>query len=257
MIQSLKDKMQGLIDAYLRAKQSGELEEETSYGDKIEAIRKWQRENILDLNKLKNYSDEEFAEKFGEMFDHTDGSVSMHNLAKMRFSKIEKRLAVRNQFENLVGYITSHENDRFELLEEILNPTSPYKVSGLGSHIATTLINSEYPDVPPINETTKEFFRNIDEPLPLNITEQQREVNRFFAEMNDLNNELTLDDINHICWYSKTIPSGREFMKANFPATFKSEEHPRRTTRRKRMTREEQMAARLAELQAINRSANQ
>lgn len=258
MIQSLKTKMQGLIEAYQKAKASGELGNETNYDAKMENYRKWQRENILDLEKLHNYSDAEFAEKFGEMYDYTDGTNSAHARARMHFSTTEKRLAVRNSFENLVGYINDHENDRFMLLEEVLNPESPYKVLGIGPHIATALINAKYPDVPPINEVTKDFFRNIGEALPTEISNQQRMVNEFFADMKALSNdELTLDDINHICWYSKTIPSGRAFMKSNFPSTFNDEGEPRRTTnrRKKHLTREEQIAERIAELEAIRNGA--
>ena len=254
----LTEKMHGLIVTYLKAKQSGELDEEIDFCARMENNRTWLRDNILNLEKLKNYADDEYAKKFGEMFDYTDGSASANGLARgMHFSTNEKRLAVRTQFENLIGYITNQDNDRFAMLEEALNPNSPYKVPGLGRHMVSALINAAYPEVPSINNTTEDFFRNIGEPLPTGLSNQQRTVGNFFAEMKDLDNELTLDDVDHICWYSKTIPSGREYMQSNFPGTFNSEDAPRHRTgrRAKKLTPEEQLAARIAELQAIQNQA--
>lgn len=260
MIQSLKTKLKSLIDAYQTSKASGELEEETEYGARMESYRKWLRENILDLEKLHNYSDADFSEKFGELFDYVDGNPGLTR--GMHFKSNEKRLEVRTQFENMVGFINGHENDRYSLLDEILNPNSAYKVPGLGKHVVTALINAKYPDVPPINATTRDFFKNIGETLPTETSEQQREVNQFFTDMKALSNdELTLDDINHICWYTKNIPSGISFMESNFPSTYEREDRPRRASvsrKKKHMTREEQLAARIAELEAIrNRSINQ
>lgn len=257
----MQEKMRGLIQAYIKAKQARALEDENDYDLKIDRYRKWQCENILDLEKLKNYSDAEFAQKFGEMFDFSDGSESAHGLARgMHFKTDEKRLAIRTAFENLIGYINDHEDNRFELLEEVLSPTSPYKVPGLGIHMVTTLINAKYPDVPPINETTKDFFKNIGEPLPTKISAAQLVVRDFFENMLSLaNDELNLDDVNHICWFSKTIDSGREYMAQNFPGTFDNTNRPRRISRvaRKRiLTPEERHAEILARLESIHKQAN-
>lgn len=219
---NIESKMQGLISAYLEAKKSGKLGEETYYGERMERYREWQRTNILDYDKLTGYSDEDFVQIFGEMFDNSDGSVSSHNLARgMHFKTAEKRLTVRQQFEGLIRYIIDPNNDRFKLLEEVLDTSSPYKVPGLGSHSLTTLINSQYPDVPPVNGTTKAFFRNIGLSFPSKLPEQQRAACQFFAEMVALSGgTLTLDDVNLICWFSKEIESGANYMRQAFPDTF-------------------------------------
>lgn len=260
MIQALEDKMKGLIDAYLKAKQTDELGEEIAFNDRMKNNRAWLKDNILNLEKLKNYSDAEFAEKFGEMFDHTNGSASANARARgMYFNTNEKRLAVRNQFENMVGYIVNHDGDHFDIVAEVTAENSAYGVHGIGPHMASALVNAEYPDVPAVNTDTKDFFRNIGEPLPKEMAKQQHEVGKFFADMLALNSELTLDDVDHICWYSKTIPSGCEYMMSNFPTTFVSENNTRRNTTRRRakkMTPEEQLAARIAELQAIQARSN-
>jgi hypothetical protein len=260
MLQSLETKMKGLIDAYLKSKQTGELGEELDFNIRMKNNRTWLKENVLNLEKLKSYDDVEFATTFGEMFDHTDGDPRSNGFVRgMHFSTNEKRLAVRNQFENLIGYITNHSNDYLEMLEETLNPTSPYKVLGLGKHMISALINAEYPDIPSINNVTEDFFKNIGEPLPVELPAKHREVREFFKEMQTLNSELTLDDIDHIFWYSKNIDSGRNFMMSNFPSTFNDKDNARKSTmhrrRAKKMTPEEQLAARIAELQAIQARA--
>ena len=261
MIKSLEEKMRGLIDAYLRAKQIDEMEEEIDFCNRMKNNRAWLKENILNLEKLKSYDNAEFAKKFGEMFDRTNGSASANARARgMHFSTNENRLAVRNQFENMIGYIISHASNRFDILAEVTDKSGAYKVHGIGPHMASALINAEYPDVPIDNNDTKDFFRNIGEPLPKDTSIRQREVGKFFADMLALNNELTLDDIDHICWYSKTIPSGCEYMMSNFPSTFVNENNSRRSAtgrrRAKKLTKEEQLAARIAELQAIQDSSN-
>lgn len=255
----MQEKLRGLIDEYIKARDARQLEDENDYCEKIAGYRKWLNENILDINKLKNYSDEEFARKFGEMFDYMDGGNSVRGLTRgMHFNSDDRRLAVRSSFENMISYICNESNDHFVMLDEVLNPNSPYKVPGLGSHVATALINAKYPDVPPINATTKEFFKNIGDPLPNERERQQQVVRDFFADMKNLSDsKLTNDDINHIFWYSKTIDSGRDYMMRNFPETFDNTVRVRRSRgpRKRIMTREERIAERIAELQAIQNQA--
>lgn len=257
---TLKTKMKGLIDAYLKAKQTDELGEEIDFNIRMENNRAWLKENILNLEKLKNYSDTEFAEIFGEMFDHTDGDPRSNSFYRgMHFSTNEKRLAVRDKFESMIGYIANHNNDSFDMLKETIESTGSYKVPELGEHMVSALINAEYPDVPSANMVTKDFFNNIGEPLPTELLAKHREVREFFKDMQALNNDLTLDDIDHIFWYSKNVDSGRNFMLSNFPTTFNDEDNTRkraaRHRRAKKMTPEEQLAARIAELQAIQARA--
>ena len=252
------DILLNLIQTYIRAKASGELEDETFHNEKIEAYRTWLCENILDYDKLKNYSDNEFATKFGEMYDHTDGTASSHALNRgMHFKSDESRIKIRNQFENLISFINNPDNDRYELLENI-NSRKDLKIFGLGDHIVTSLINAKYPEVPPVNATTKTFFSNIGEPLPSNISESQRIVGDFMNNVVNLsNNELTLDDANHLFWYTKDIDSGRNFMKQNFGVTFENKLRRRsaRTTHKTPKTREEILAETIAHLQAIHDQA--
>lgn len=255
-----KEKLVSLIQSFIRAKDSGEFDDEKDYNDLMESYREWQRDNILDYKKLKGYSDAEFVEKFGEMFDYSDGDASSHALNRgMHFKTDESRLAVRSIFENTVGYIINEENDRFELLEEVLDPNSPYKVPGIGTHMATTLINAKYPDVPPINSVTKDFFNNIGEPLPTKLSEAQREVNRFFNEVIELSQgKLNFDDANHILWYTSKVDSGREFMRQNYAVTFENKSLARRraTTKRvKPLTHDERVAEYFKHLQAIQDQA--
>ncbi|MBR3256327.1 hypothetical protein IKG10_01515 [Candidatus Saccharibacteria bacterium] len=257
-----KDKLNSLIQSYIRAKESGEFGEETNYNDLMESYREWQRENILDYKKLKGYSDSEFAEKFGEMFDYSDGDASSHALNRgMHFKTDESRLAVRSAFENTVGYIVNPENDRFELLEEVLDTNSPYKVPGIGTHMATTLINAKYPDVPPINSVTKEFFSNIGEPLPAKLSDAQHEVNHLFSEILELSHgKLDFDDANHILWYTSKIESGRAFMRQNYAVTFENKTATRKksaTARKKPLTHEERVADYLAHFQALQNQATE
>lgn len=259
MLKILETKMKGLVDAYLKAKQTGELDEEIDFNTRMENNRAWLKENILNLEKLKSYDDTEFAKKFGEMFDHTNGSANANSRARMRFNTTEKRLAVRDQLENMVGYIIDHSDDCFDILAEVTDKNSTHKTYGIGKHMASALVNAEYPDVPAVNTDTEDFFKNIGEPLPKDISRKQYEVERFSKDMQSLNNELSLDDIDHIFWYSKNIDSGRNFMQSNFPTTFNDEDNTRKSAARrhraKKLTPEEQLAARIAELQAIQAKA--
>lgn len=249
--------LEKLIQNFIQAKNSGELGDEQDYNDRMEGYRKWLLENILDYDKLTHYSDAEFAQKFGEMFDHTDGSASSHGLTRgMHFNTTESRLAVRNNFENLIAYITNPDNDRFELLETALDPKSPYKVPGIGAHVLTSLINAKYPDVPPVNGTTKEFFNNIGDPLPTKLSDAQRTVAEFFNEVVELSHgELNYDDANHILWYTKTVASGREFMMENYSVTFENKVPRRRASSKKPLTHEERVAEAFAHLKAIQEQA--
>ncbi len=245
----------------MQAKESGELDEEEQYNELMESYREWQRSNILDYKKLENYSDAEFIQKFGEMFDYSDGDASSHALNRgMHFKSDESRLAVRSVFQNTISYILDEKNDRFLLLEEILSPNSPYKVPGIGPHMATTLINAKYPDVPPINGVTKEFFSNIGEILPTKLSDAQREVNRFFNEIVKLSNgELNFDDANHILWYTIKVESGREFMRQNYGITFENKNSIKRrpkVNRKKTLTHEERVEEFYKHLKAIHEQAN-
>lgn len=249
-----------LVQNFINARKSGELDEFSNYHELMEGYRAWQRENILDLDKLKGYSDAEYAEVFGEMFDNSDGTASSHSLNRgMHFKSDESRLAVRRQFENMVGFIVDKENDRFELLSEIKKPDSPYKVPGIGDHIITTLVNAMYPDVPPVNGTTREFFANIGEPLPTSDTEAQRIVSDLFKRIVDTSHdELNFDDANMILWFTRTCDSGRKFMEDRFNATFENKVRKGRTraASRKVLTHDEQVAEIYAHLKAIQEQAN-
>ena len=251
------DILSNLIQSYIRAKEAGEFDDETYYHEKMEAYRKWLRENILDYNKLTNYSDPEFAIKFGEMYEHTDGGASSHALNRgMHFKTPESRIRTRAKFESMIAYINNPKNDRFELLNNIRN-TESLKVSGLGDHIISSLINAKYPEVAPVNTTTKEFFNNIGEPLPSNISKSQHRVNEFIDNVVNLSNdELTLDDGNHIFWYAKEVDSGREFMKNNFNVIYtEPTRRQKRLARKKNLTPEEKLAATIAHLQAVHDQA--
>lgn len=251
-----KENLNSLIESYIRAKAAGEFGEVTDYHELMEKNREWQLSNILDVDKLKAYSDSEFAEKFGEMFDYSDGDASSHALNRgMHFKTDESRIEVRPAFERAVEFIVNSDNDRFELLAELLDSNSPYKVFGIGSHMATTLINAKYPDVPPINGTTREFFNNIGEPLPTNISDAQHVVSDFFNEVIELSNgRLNYDDANHMLWYSSNTESGRRFMEQNFNVTFENKIAVRKNkgaARKKALTHEERVAEYFAHLQAI------
>ena len=217
MNDGMKNKMLGLMELYQQSKRSGDRMYREYIG-LMEQYRAWQRENILDYDKLVNYSDEEFVKVFGEMFDHADGTPSSHGLARgMHFNTPESRLEVRKQFEKAVKHILDSEEKRFELLDEILGKDSEYRVPGLGKHMMTTLINAAYPDVPPINGTTVEFFKAIGRPLAAGLTEQQKEVSEFFDEMVELSGgDMTPDDVNLMFWYAKTNQTGENYMRMCF-----------------------------------------
>ena len=252
-------KIEGLIQTFIRAKKAGDLDGELNYHELMDNCRKWQLENILDYEKLTHYSDAEFATKFGEMFDYSDGSATSHALNRgMHFKTNESRLAVRSAFENMVSFINNPDNDRFEIIEEILKPNSSFKVPGLGIHIVTTLVNAKYPDVPPINNTTNEFFKNIGEPLPAKLPEAERIVSQFFNDIVELSHgELNIDDANHIFWFSKSIESGRRYMEQNYAVTFENKVVHRKTTARKKvLTHDEQVAEIYAHLKAIQEQAS-
>ncbi len=264
-----KEKLTNLIQSYIRAKESGELREEEinsgqpvddkDYHELMESYRKWQLENILDYDKLTHYSDAEFAEKFGEMYDYSDGNASSHALNRgMHFKTDESRIAARPAFEDAVQYINNSPDDRFELLETIDDKNSPHKVYGLGPHMITTLVNAKYPDVPPVNTTTREFFANIGEPLPVKRSEAQRIVSQFFDDVVELSGgKLNYDEANHILWYSKNIESGRRFMEQNYGVTFekKTRTHRRAAAHKKALTHEERVAEALAQLRTIHDQA--
>lgn len=252
-----EEKLKSFIQSFLDARKTGEIESEISHHDLMESYRDWQRKNILDCEKLKNYSDAEFAEIFGEMFDYSDGDASSHALNRgMHFKSTESRIAVRPAFINMVNHIVNSKEERFDLLEELLGPNSRYKVPGIGLHMATTLINALYPDVPPINRTTKEFFANIGEQLPTKISDAQHEVSQFFERVVELsNNELNYDDANHMLWYSSNTDSGRRFMEENFAVTFENKLVTRKKptkSNKKPQTHEERVAEYAARLQAIH-----
>ena len=218
------EKLKKLIQTYIQAKNSGELGDEENYHERMESYRKWQLENILDYDKLTHYSDEEFATKFGEMFDYSDGAGNSRSRNRIiHFKTDESRLAVRQKFEQMIHFILDPNNDPFTLLEKILEPNSEYKVPGIGEHMTTTFINAKYPNVPPINSSTKKFFANIGEPLPVKCSDAQHIVNEFFNDVVEYSNgELTYDDANHICWYSSKIESGRRFMEQYYSVTFEN-----------------------------------
>ena len=251
------DILSNLIQSYIHAKDLGEFDDETYYHEKIEGYREWLQKNILDYDKLANYSDSEFILKFEQMYDHTDGSASSHALnLGMHFKSPESRLEIRDKFQSMIVYINNPENDRFKLLEDIRTNDS-IKVPGLGNHVITSLINAKYPDVPPVNGTTKEFFSNIGEPLPSNISESQRIVKEFIdSAINLSNDKLNLDDGNHIFWYVKEVDSGRAFMKNNFNVIYtEPTRKQKRLARKKALTEEEKLAEAIARLQAVHDQA--
>ena len=225
MDDNLRGKMLGLIQLYKQTKR----EDKNIYYDYSELMGKyriWQRENILDYDKLTNYSDEQYAKVFWEMWDYSDGSLNSHNRVRGHYFKTpEQRLEVRARFEKTIKHIVESSENRFELLEEILDKNSGYKISGLGSHIMTTLVNAQYSDIPVINETTAAFFRRIGWAFPSRLSEQQRAVSEFFNEMVSLSNdELTFDDINLMLWFATTNESAKAYMDENFPNTDKKTE---------------------------------
>ena len=171
----------------------------------------------------------------------------------MHFKSPESRLKSRSKFESIVAYINDPKNDRFELLDDI-NNTESLKIKGLGDHIISSLINAKYPEVAPVNTTTREFFKNINAPLPMNKSEAQHIVNEFINDVISLSNgKLTLDDGNHIFWYTEKVDSGREFMKNHFNVIYTEPTHrQKRLARKKNLTPEEKLAATIAELQAIH-----
>lgn len=251
------DTLSTLIASYIRAKDAGEFEDETYYHEKIEDYRKWLRENILDYTKLTNYSDSEYIIKFGEMYEHTDGGASSHALNRgMHFKSPESRLEVRSKFESMIAYINDPENDRFELLDNIDN-TESLAIKGLGDHIISSLINAKYPEVAPVNTTTREFFKNINNPLPISKSKSQHIVNDFINNVVSLSDgKLTFDDGNHIFWYAKEVDSGREFMKNHFNIIYtEPTRRQKRLARKKNLTPEEKLAEAIAQLQAIHDQA--
>lgn len=249
--------LKSLIQSYIRAKDLGEFDDETYYHEKIDGYRDWLRENILDLDKLKSYSDAEYVSKFEQMYNHTDGGASSHALnLGMHFKSPESRLEIRDKFESVIAYINDPKNDCFKLLEDIRTDVS-LKVPGLGDHIISSLINAKYPEVAPVNGTTKEFFSNIGEPLPSNISESQHIVNEFINNVISLSNgQLTLDDGNHIFWFAKEVDSGHEFMKNHFNVIYtEPTRKQKRLARKKVLTEEEKLAEAIAHLQAVHDQA--
>lgn len=256
-----KDRLETLVQTYINAKKSDEFgEREISYCDLMESYRKWLRENILDYKKLTNYSDAEFSEKFGEMYLHTDGAPNHNNRnLRMHFNSSESRIAIRSRFEKLIDYILNYEGDKIEILEKLADPDGRYKIKGIGEHILSSLISAKYPEVPPINGTSREFFDNIGDPLPANYTDGLRTIAEFFEDVIKLSNgELGSDDANHIFWYSKNIESGRRFMELNYQTTFEKKakkKNPLSKNRKKILSYEEEFDVGYADLMAVHEAA--
>lgn len=259
----LNQKLANLVQAYLSAWHKGEFDDdpdEVRYHDLIKERHEWLRENILDLEKLRGYTEAEFEQKFYEMIGHTEGSNSIHARTKGVFKKCNPDIkTIRTQFENIIAFITSPRVDRFAALEKVEDKNGEYNIKGLGHNTLTALMNAQYPDVPIVNNVTEIFFKSIDQELPKNITDKQRVVHEIFAEMvKSANGEIDFIDANHVCWYTQKVDSGIDFMKVNFPATYIAPAtEPRKTTsRRKRpLTPEEMRAEAIARLQAVHDQA--
>lgn len=258
-METFEQKIANLVQAYLTAWRRGEFDDdpdEVRYRDLIKERHDWLRENILDLEKLRGYTDAEFEQKIYEMIDHTEGSNSIHARTKGVFKKYNPETRdVRAQFENIIAFITSPRVDRFAALEKVEDEHGEYNIKGLGHNTLTALMNAQYPDVPIVNNVTEVFFKSIGIKLPKNITEKQRAVHEIFAEMiASANGEIDFIDANHVCWYTQKIDSGIDFMKANFPGTYiePTTETRRTTSRTHKPTPEEQYRALVARLQAVH-----
>lgn len=260
---TFEQKIANLVQSYLTAWRRGEFDDdpdEVRYHDLIKERHDWLKENILNLEKLRGYTDAEFEQKFYEMIDHTEGSNSIHARTKGVFKKYNPDIkAVRTRFENIIAFITSPRVDKFAALEKVEDANGEYNIKGLGHNTLTALINAQEPEVPIVNNVTDIFFKSVGIKLPKAITEKQRAVHEVFAEMvKSANGEVDFIDANHVCWYTQKVDSGIEFMKVNFPATYiePTTEARRTTGRTRKLTPEEQYKALVARLQAVHNQAN-
>lgn len=264
-METFDTKLAKLVQAYLKAWRGGEFDndpDEVRYRELIKERQDWLRDNILDLKKLRSYSDAEFEEKIYEMIDHTEGSNSIHARTKGVLKKYNpETTAMRTRFEDIVAFITSPRIDRFAALEKVEDENGEYNIKGLGHNTLTALMNAQYPDVPIVNNVTEIFFKSVGIDLPKSITEKQRTVHELFAKMiESAKGEIDFIDANHVCRYTQKVDSGIEFMKVNFPATYiEPTSEPRKTSsriRRRKLTPEEERAELIAHLQAIHDQAN-
>ena len=264
MNDQLATSISGLIDAYLAAKQNDELGEEADYHERVEGYRTWLRDNILDYAKH-NYSDQEFAQKFGEMFEHTYLKKGLRNLTIKRYFETDTdRIAIRDNFEALIDRINDPEQDRFALYQDLTDPKSPYQIKGIGQSLITLLINAKYPDLLPLHSTTEDFFAAIDEPLDTDPKKRQHELHQFVEDMIKLSgSKIDYDDANLIFWYVFNVESGQDYMRAHFSDTYrevfenraKGTKTPHRCVK-KILSPEERLAEIRAELQAVHDQAN-
>lgn len=258
----LDQKLSELINLYCQNEVEGNFgknEHEKNFRESIENRRNWMRENILDVKKLTEYSDEDFKEKILDLFNYVEGTERTQARARGVFLKQVDNdpMIIRTKFENLIKLLNDKNVDKFTLLEKVTGDNSPYRVPGIGHNTLTSLINAQYPEVPIINGTTIFFFNAIGQGLSNKESEQQKEVYEFFKHMLDLTDrDVTFDDMSHVCWFARTTDAGKEFMEREFKIDYdKVATTIAKKPRAKKLSPEEERAELIRHLQEIqNRS---
>lgn len=267
MDDQLAAKISGLIQTYLISKKNGQLGVESNFHERMEGYREWLRDNILNYAEH-NYTDSEFADKFLEMFEHTYISKGLNKLNMERnFKTAEDCIKVRKPFERIIDRINDPNQDRMALYQELTNLSSEDKIKGIGQSMLTALINAKYPDIPPINTPTKEFFEAIGEPLDADLYECQCQIYEFTHDMIKLSDgALNLDDANLIYWYIFNVEAGINYMERHFhdsyekalekrSSTADGKAKPKRRMAKKLLSPEERLAELRAELQEAHDQA--
>lgn len=257
------DKLANLAQAYLKAWRSGEFDNdpnEVRYRELINERQEWLRNNIIDTEKLRSYTDAEFEEKIYEMINHTEGGNSTHARVRGKFRSFNPDItAVRKKFENIINFINNPKIDKFEIIATFDKKEDVYNIKGLGDNSLTALVNAKYPEVPIVNNATEIFFKSIGMDLPKKGAERQKMVHEIFSDMiKSANDEIDFIDANHICWYTQKVDSGIEFMKVNFPATYiEPDSQPRKVgrVRRRKLTPEEEREELIKHLTEIHEQA--
>lgn len=211
MSHNLDQKILAMIPIYKQWLQDNDKERAFVYG-RAPAVE-WIQNNILNTQKLRLLSDEQYEQLFREIPKHLlnlNEGANRTMYSSLRGSKQTFIRAIEHLNE------TPAER-RFEVIEDYIGNNEAYKIKGLAQSFWSEIIRCRFLDVPLVNTKTEEFFATIGLDIGASQTEKLENVHYCYTRWGALYpNDISMNDFSHMEHFAKVAPSGREYMQMVF-----------------------------------------
>lgn len=177
---------------------------------------KWAKTNILDnINILAEYSDDNFARTFREIFSNFNGHIAIRRFPVDNI-KVNK---IRGDFVRGVKYLLDDDEDIYTKVDNLVN--GEYKVRDLGFPVWSFLAGAKDPNAPIMNQMIVPFFDEIGVDIGKGKTQMEKVKQHYDRWVDNYNKnhkppKIDYIDIDHMIWWLNNDYNGKRHMDRHF-----------------------------------------